>query len=253
MNKLTKIINNTAVINLIRKVSFSFYSLVAREPKYKLLYRPYVFWAKIKRQKLGERADECEVFSTTDLVIDGFQGSANSFVTEAFMQSQTKPVNVAHHLHSPVQIIAAVRQQVPVWLVIREPKGAVISLTSRWPHISVTQGLKSYIGFYSKLQQVAPYCVVSTFEQNTQRLDEVIHKINHRFGTDFNLADVPHIIEQLKLKHSNPEELAKRQPLKQAKKKEFASAPNERLLSQAEEIYQTFERLAQHTYTVSKN
>ena len=243
MDKLTQTINKT-IINRIRKVSFSFYSLVAREPKYKLLYQPYVLWAKIKRQKLGEMSQECEVLSTTDIVIDGFQGSANSFVTEAFMQSQTKPVNVAHHLHSPVQIISAVKQKVPVWLVIREPKGAVISLTSRWPHISVTQGLKSYIGFYSKLQEDAPYCVVSTFEQNTQQLNGVIQKINDRFSVKFDPVDVPRVNERLKLKHSNPEELAKRKPIKQAKKKELASVKNNQLLAQAEELYQTFDNLA---------
>lgn len=241
------------IVDLIRRVSFSFYSLVAREPKYKALYQPYVFWAKIKRQKSGGTPQECQVLPTTELVIDGFQGSANSFVTEAFMQSQTRPVNVAHHLHSPVQIIAAVEQKVPVWLVIREPKGAVISTTSRWPHISVTQGLKSYIGFYSKLMAYAPGCVVSTFEQNTQRPNEVIQKVNDRFGVNFDLVDVSQTIEQLKLKHSNPEELGKRKPIKQAKKRELASVKNGELVVLADQLYQAFSKFAEQTDKASKD
>ena len=253
MYKLTKVINKTAIINLIRRVSFSFYSLVAREPKYNALYQPYVSWAKTKRQKYGETPQECQVLPTTELVIDGFQGSANSFVTEAFMLSQTKSVNIAHHLHSPVQIMLASDLGIPIWLVIREPKGAVISLTSRWPHISVTQGLKGYIGFYNKLIAYAPHFVVSTFEQNTQQLNQIIKKVNHRFKTDFDLADLTKTNESLKHKHSNPEELAKRKPIKKAKKEEFNMTKNRDLLVQAEEVYRKFERLAKQTDKASTN
>ena len=179
-------------------------------------------------------------------MIDGFQGSANSFATEAFKQSQTQYVKLAHHLHSPAQIIKAIEKDIPVLLTIREPEGTVLSLTSRWPYITVTQGLQSYIGFYAKLQDYAPHYVISTFKQTTQHLDCVVQKVNAKFGTHFDVVDVDIADAELKAKHS-PESEVRRRALKQEKRKELAIEKNTFLLAQANELYQTFEGKAQHT------
>lgn len=232
-------------MNQPRRLSFSFHSLVAREPAYWFLYQPYLWWAQIKRKEYDERPDECMVYPDTELIIDGFQGSANSFATDAFKESQTSYVKLAHHLHSPAHIIVGINQKVPVWLTIREPAATVISLTSRWSHISVSQGLQSYIGFYRKLYPYASNYVVSTFEQTTQHGDRIVEIINARFDTNFDSIDVNKVNEKLKFKHSNPEELAQRKPIKEAKKKELVSEKNVRLLAQANEIYRAFEEIAQ--------
>jgi len=141
------------MINQLKKISFSFRSLVAREPTLWVLYRPYIWWAQIKQYTAGADPKECIIRSDTELVIDGFQGSANSFFTQAFKASQTHPVTLAHHMHSPAQIIQAVEQNIPIILTIRDPVGSVISLTRRWPYITVTQGLSSYIAFYTKVSR----------------------------------------------------------------------------------------------------
>ena len=45
--------------------------------------------------------------SDTDLVIDGFGGSGNSFAVLAFDSAQSSRVNVAHHSHMPIQFTHA--------------------------------------------------------------------------------------------------------------------------------------------------
>ena len=230
-------------MNQPRQQSFSLYSLVAREPALWMLYQPYIWWSKFKRQAKGLDPQECQVTPDTELVIDGFQGSANSFATEAFQLCQTQPVRLAHHLHSPVQVMKAVKHQVPVWLTIREPANTVVSLTSRWPHLSVYQGLKGYIGFYQKLLPYAPSCMVSTFEQTTQQLDQLVSTLNDKFGTDFDIINVETVNQTIKPKTHNTEELEQRKPVKEAKKRELELEKNIRLLAEADAIYSEYTKL----------
>src|SRR6266566_5260966 len=63
-----------------------------------------------------------------DIVIEGFPRSANSFAVHAFRVAQDRPVRIAHHLHAPAQVIAAVRARVAAITLIREPEDAVLEL-----------------------------------------------------------------------------------------------------------------------------
>src|SRR5262245_45373054 len=40
----------------------------------------------------------------TELVIDGYMRSANTFAVYAFQMAQRRPVRLAHHLHAPAQV-----------------------------------------------------------------------------------------------------------------------------------------------------
>ena len=245
--KLIWKIQSSPLMNQPRQLGFTFRSLVAREQAFWFMYQPYIWWTQMKRKERGVNPNEAVIHPDTELVIDGFQGSANSFATAAFQLSQTQPVKLANHLHSPVQIIQAIEQEIPVLLTIREPVGTMVSLTSRWPHVSVSQGLRSYISFYTKLKPYAPHYVVSTFEQTTQHIDRVVQTVNAKFNTNFDMVDVTEANSLLSPKSYAPEELARREPLKEKKRKELAAAKNAPLLEQANALYQTFEALAQQT------
>lgn len=229
------------LINKPRQLSFSFRSLVAREPKLWLFYQPYLAWSKIKLIAVGDDSEERMITSKTELVIDGFQGSANSFATVAFQMSQTRHVKLAHHLHAPIQILQAIELDIPVLLTIREPVGTVLSLVGRWPYISVTQGLKSYIGFYQKLEPHGSKYVVSPFEQTTQNLNEIIEILNHKFETQFDLVNMDRVKEARSKVTESAAEKARRVAIKEQKKLELSEAKNSQLLSEAENLYQKFE------------
>lgn len=227
-------------LSKLRRISFNCRSLVAREPSLWLLYQPYIWWAKLKRSRVS-RARECVVHNRTELVIDGFQGSANSFATYAFKAAQTDSVELTHHLHSPAQIIDAVSKDIPVLLTIREPENTVISLTRRWPHLSVEQGLKGYIKFYKKLKPYKEQMIVSTFESTTQQLDEIIKLINQKFHRSFSPVDVSQasqerLLRKQKSKQSKEEIAA----IKIRKREEMSNTYNKTLLQQANNVYRDF-------------
>lgn len=229
------------VTYILRRVMFSLRSMVAIYPAYSFFYQPFIWWNQLKRKSNGKNPSGAIIRTDTELVIDGFQGSANSFATEAFQYSQTKPVILAHHLHSPSQIIQAVNLDIPVLLTIREPMAAVISLTSRWSYVSVTQGLKSYIAFYSELKPYRSQLVVSDFIQTTKHLDTIIDGVNQKFNCDFTLINVEEINNKYKLKSTHKtSDNSSRNETKQQKKAEFETQKNIILLEKANQVYQDF-------------
>lgn len=230
-----------------RELNFSFYSLVAREPKLWLLYQPYKFWIQLKRIRRGAKPQEAFVSRDTEIVIDGYQGSANSFASNVFLQHQSQEIKIAHHMHSPAQIIRAVKYDLPVILVIREPEKAILSLASRWSYISVNSGLRSYINFYKKLRPFSNKLVISTFEQTTQDFDSIVEQLNIKHQTNFDLPCMNLANQKMK----PPEANSKRKDWKKLKQLEFSSSENQNLLHQAVEVYQHFAEIAQKTRTAN--
>ena len=235
-----------------RRVNYSLKTLVLQEPALSPLYNVYYWLDEITWQGVLIHPKEKAIGKDTELVIDGFQGSANTFAFKSFNRSQTRPVKVGHHTHAPAQIIKAIKLGIPVWLIIREPAGAVVSLSARWPYISVTQSLLSYIGFYTKLKPYASDCVISTFKQHTQHIDRVVQTVNARFGTQFDEIDLAkaqaeHEAFTTQRDRNNPEEAASLKVSKQERIKELATPKNSKLLVQANALYKTFEELAGKT------
>src|SRR5437773_4880663 len=76
----------------------------------------------------------------TEIVIEGFPRSATSFAVAAFQMAQDHTVDIAHHTHSPSQVIEAVRRGIPTLLLVREPEDAILSHVVRRPELTVAQG-----------------------------------------------------------------------------------------------------------------
>jgi hypothetical protein len=230
----------------LQKIKFEYTSFVSREPALAPLYWPNIWWHQYKVWRYfredGASVTECFVSQDTEFVLDGFQGSANSFAAAAFQASQERQVAMAHHMHAPAQIIKAVREDIPTLVTIRAPKGTALSVTSRWPYISVRQALRHYAAFYEK---IAPYrrgYVISTFEETTQQFGHTVQRVNERFGTDFDVREEP--LEQMVGEHgpANAAQRRERDRLKAKKAKELASPEYADLLRDARDIYRRMER-----------
>ncbi|HBL14166.1 MAG TPA: hypothetical protein DD379_22805 [Cyanobacteria bacterium UBA11162] len=234
------------VMQLPRRALFSYRSIVSQEPACWFLYQPYIWHGQRKLKAAGVSPQERIVSSATQLVIDGFPGSANSFAALAFKRSQKQYINLAHHLHSPSQILQAIEREIPVLLTIREPVGAILSIASRRPYITATQGLHTYIGFYSKLKPYSSHYVISTFEQSTQHLDRMIARVNSVFNTNFDWVDIAtaNADRQTKKAQRDSEKLAIRESIREEKRQEFTLEKNAQLLIQAKALYQAYEELA---------
>jgi hypothetical protein len=141
----------------------------------------YPAYLHLARRRHGEAV----VSDATALVIDGFTRSASTFAVVAFQLTQPAPVRVGHHLHSPGQIIQAVRLGVPTLLTVRPPEDTVLSLVVREPYVTIPQGLHAYARFHARLLDHTAGMVVADFAEVTSHLDRSIERVNARFGTAF--------------------------------------------------------------------
>jgi hypothetical protein len=131
------------------------------------------------------RKDQARVVTPdTQLVIEGFPRSANTFARVAFNGAQSERVRIAHGLHVPAQVIRAATWRIPTLVLIRKPKDAVLSFAIRDP-ISVDQAIRYYLSFYETVEEYRDAYVLGLFEEVTEDFGEVIRRINDRFGTTF--------------------------------------------------------------------
>lgn len=125
----------------------------------------------------------------TQLVIEGFPRSGNSFARRAFVMAQNESFDkrrIAHHLHVPAQVVRAARWQIPTLVLIRRPRDAVLSFAV-WNPISVDQALRYYLSFYETVEKHPDAYVLGLFEEITEDFGQVIKRINDKFGTTFSL------------------------------------------------------------------
>jgi len=130
----------------------------------------------------------CEaVDADTDLVIEGFPRCANTFAYAAFREAPNRDAKVAHHLHSPAQVIYAVKHIIPCLVLIRDPESAVASrlLMTDCPWSSPQPLLREYNNFYRLLLSYRQHFVVATFEEVIEDFGAVVRRLNARYGTTF--------------------------------------------------------------------
>lgn len=125
------------------------------------------------------------VSRTTEIVIEGYPRSGNTFAVVAFRQAQGRQIKMAHHLHAAAQIKLAARLGVPAIVLIREPSEAILSVMVRDPHASMRWALSSYIRFYSTVLPYLDKVVVAPFATVTSDLASIIRLVNTHYGTAF--------------------------------------------------------------------
>jgi hypothetical protein len=125
------------------------------------------------------------VSRTTEIVIEGYPRSGNTYAVVAFRQAQGREIEIANHLHAAAQIKHAARLEVPAIVLIREPSEAILSLVVRDPQASMRWALRSYIRFYSSVLPYLDKAVVAPFAAVTSDLASVIRVVNRRYGTAF--------------------------------------------------------------------
>ncbi len=123
----------------------------------------------------------------TAVVIDGYTRSASTFAVYAFQLAQPRPVRLAHHLHAPAQLIEAARRGLPTLMVIREPRGAILSQLVREPDVDLLDALYSYRRFHTSLMAFRDAFVLADFRDVTNDFGAVIRRMNDKYGKSFGL------------------------------------------------------------------
>jgi hypothetical protein len=121
----------------------------------------------------------------TAVVIDGYTRSATTFAVYAFQVAQPEPVRLAHHLHAPAQLMEAARRGLPTIMVIREPRGVVLSQVVREPSVGLSDALWAYSRFHESLKTCRDAFVVADFNQVTNDFGGVVRRVNAKYGTSY--------------------------------------------------------------------
>ena len=159
-------------------------ALVGRYPR---LYLPLARLGHriATRSQSSDDAHPPVVNRHTEVVIEGFPRSANSFAVAAFRLAQPGPVRIAHHRHAPAQIVEGVRLGIPTIVLVRRPTEAVAAFIVSRPEMSVALALRSYVGFYARCLPHASGFIVADFQEVTSNFGPVVSRLNRRFGTSF--------------------------------------------------------------------
>lgn len=137
------------------------------------------------------------VTRTTDLTIEAFPGSGNTFALGLFQATQSENLKIAHHIHAAAQVIASVRWNIPCLVIIRKPDDAVLSFVSRGQVIIFRQALREYCKFHKTILPYQHGFIVVTFEQVLDDFKSVVTQLNNKFNTNF---VVPHTMNALDTK-----------------------------------------------------
>lgn len=158
------------------------YSPLFRLARRRLSLHPALYFSAARvlgnRQLLGD---------DTNLVIEGFPRSANSYAEAAFAVSQAgRRLIIASHSHAAAQVIAAVKRDLVTLVLFRNPDDAVASHLEMLPaRISPESLFKDYSGFYRTIMPYRDRFVLISFETCIGDFGAVVSRVNARFGTDF--------------------------------------------------------------------
>jgi len=148
---------------------------------------PRIFFPIFKLVSKQNVVEECLLDKKSELVIEGFPRSANTYSVVAFRQAQNRTVSMGHHLHVEAQILKPVDLGLPVVALIRHPEDAIKSLLIRHPNEEKEESLKRYIDFYSAVEQVRDKVVIANFIDVTTNFSTVIEQVNKKFNTTYQL------------------------------------------------------------------
>ena len=158
-------------------------ALRSRIAQFRWMYIPL---ARLRHSRIGG-GPLTVVSKETELVIEGFPRSANSFAATAFLSSQPYPVRLASHLHAPAHVMEAVRLGVPVMLIVRDPVDAILSLAIFRPHASIDQCIREYIRFYRPLIPFRNKVVAVKFNDVVSDFGACIDVLNNKLGLSFDV------------------------------------------------------------------
>jgi len=199
------------------------------------------------RNKLAEK--------DTDIVIEGYPRSANSFSVKAFKYAQgNKKHKIGEHTHAYAQIQRATTLGLPTIVLVRQPYEAVLStgalqiqvfngdykrFNKEW---DISWSIEYYIRFYEEAAKLHDKVVLGKFEEVTKDFGGIREKVNAKFGTDFiPFEHTPYHQEQIfksGKKHLSPSK--ERNNYKKFIKDLLSEPKNKKLMQKAEKTYLNF-------------
>lgn len=120
----------------------------------------------------------------TDVCIDGYPRSANSFSVRMFNQANPK-LSIAHHTHSIANLKKAINLDIPLITLIRHPEGAIVSSLIAHKNNDIDAEVYRYIDFYGWVYRHKNEMLIADFEQVVNDFNGVISNVNSRYNKSF--------------------------------------------------------------------
>tara|TARA_B100000963_G_scaffold302596_1_gene275576 strand:- start:18269 stop:19021 length:753 start_codon:yes stop_codon:yes gene_type:complete len=158
--KILNLLGNTWVLrSLAWETSLWFY-----------FYRAYL--SLFKRDKLKNL-----VKKDTDIVVEGFPRSANTYLSTCLEEANKKELKLASHLHDIVQLYFGKKYSIPIFIVFRKPLESLISFKMKFPKSDLNTMSNIYIKFYSYAIENSDHINFIDFSDATTKTDIVVEKI----------------------------------------------------------------------------
>lgn len=121
-----------------------------------------------------------------DACIEGLPRSANTFGGWAFL-AQNPDVELAHHVHVPMQAYRSVQLGVPCVVLIREPVGNLTSLVIAGENdLSHELAFRIYIHYFRLIWAIRDEVAICRFDEVLEDPSIIGARLNRRYGTSFN-------------------------------------------------------------------
>lgn len=150
---------------------------------------PTVRWGKNHQltasiYALAKRRSDLFPFVGTDILVDGFPRSANTFMLHALKWSNPE-YRYASHMHSSGPLKYAAKKNIPILTLIREPRAAVVSLVVR-DNLDLERCLHWYYDYYNCVRDYRNALVLADFTSVTTNLSRVYSEISSSFDLTLN-------------------------------------------------------------------
>lgn len=131
--------------------------------------------------------------SSTDMCIEGYQSSSNSFVYNVF-RLLSPELSIGHHTHSVANLKRAVRYNIPTLILYRDPAAAIPSLVARFKP-SLEEGVLRYVRFYRYVLDHTDAFILANFEETTQNIVATIQRVEEKSPLAFGAYDAEKIAD----------------------------------------------------------
>lgn len=121
----------------------------------------------------------------TAIVIEGYPRSGNTFAVAAWVIANGPAPHVGRHLHGAPHVLRAVRLGLPVVVLVRPPRDAVLSVLIRWDSLTPHDAVLAYLDFYRTAWPARSGFVIGLFERVTTDFGAILDEVNERFGTSY--------------------------------------------------------------------
>ena len=201
-----------------------------------------------------------QITPQTDLVVEGFPRSGNTFTVFALNNAAHNEVLISSHVHHPAQIKYAMAHGVPTMLVVREPVATLASYLIFGQHGRPGTVFREYISYHRELVPYADRLLIGDFPEVSTDLSAVIDRINRKYSLhippfDQSAANVERVFAEISRQHKlihryrDPAEVAprpsaSRHAMSERISKELLQPRYRDILDQATEIYRFFSQKA---------